>query len=203
MGENKLIQAIEKHNPTVLSLSFCYTDVSELNDILRSAGTYAILILSKDQANITEGRYLVLDPVQKKIIQKVDEIKPKNIFLWGSSGTGKTFLLSQILGMKISHYKKMQGIKLNVIVTSYFSGSEESLLLKEFKAKYLEHLSLSSSDIIVSFTPFEILCKEMGLKVDRMHPIGLVNWLMYHISQKYTDFHNIVLLDEVFSVKEG
>ena len=106
LDEDKLIQAVETHNPTILSLSFCYTNVSELNDIFRSAGIYTTLIMTQDQANITEGKYVILDPIQKEIIKSVAENQPKNVFLWGSSGTGKTLLLTQILSMKVSHYRK-------------------------------------------------------------------------------------------------
>lgn len=167
LDEDKLIQAIEKHNPTVLSLSFCYTNVSDLNDILRSAGIYSVLIMSKDQANITEGKYVVLDPAQKMVIEKVAENQPKNVFLWGSSGTGKTFLITQILGMKISHYKK-EGKQLNVIVSSYVSAFDTTPLLDEFQNKYLEHLALEDN---IHFTPFEKLCKELGLECGRDHPL--------------------------------
>ena len=48
---------------------------------LRSAGIYSVLIMSKDQANITEGKYVVLDPAQKMVIEKVAENQPKNVFL--------------------------------------------------------------------------------------------------------------------------
>ena len=65
LDKEKLIQAIQRHNPTIISLSFCYTNVSELNDILRSAGIYTVLIMSKDRANITEGKYVVLDSIQR------------------------------------------------------------------------------------------------------------------------------------------
>ena len=65
LDKEKLIQAIQRHNPTIISLSFCYTNVSELNDILRSAGIYTVLIMSKDRASITEGKYVVLDSIQR------------------------------------------------------------------------------------------------------------------------------------------
>lgn len=32
---------------------------------------------------------------------------------------------------------------------------------------------------------------------------GLVNWVLYYISQKYTNFHNILLLDEIMSFNEN
>ena len=67
LDQEKLIEAIQNHNPTIISLSFCYTNVSELNDILRSAGIYTVLIMSKDRSNITEGKYVVLDSIQRYI----------------------------------------------------------------------------------------------------------------------------------------
>ena len=110
LDEEKIINAIKKHNPTVISLSFCYTDKNELNDILRSAGIYSKLILSKDQANITEDRYILQDPLQKGVIDKIiaDDLKiafdqyqneliekfvndnPQNVLLAGHYGCGKT-----------------------------------------------------------------------------------------------------------------
>ena len=65
LDQKKLIEAIQSHNPTILSLSFCYTNVFELNDILRSAGIYTVLIMSKDRSNITFGKYVVLDSIQR------------------------------------------------------------------------------------------------------------------------------------------
>ena len=40
------------------------------------------------------------------------------------------------------------------------------------------------------------------MKTDRLHPLGLINWMMYFISQKYTDFQNILLIDELHPAKE-
>ena len=31
--------------------------------------------------------------------------QPKNVILWGSSGTGKTLLLAEMLMMRIAHYR--------------------------------------------------------------------------------------------------
>ena len=79
LDPEKLVAAIKKHNPTLISLSFCYTNVSDLNDILRSAGIYTVLIMSKDRANITEGKYVVLDPIQRyfqTILSKLFTVRP-------------------------------------------------------------------------------------------------------------------------------
>ena len=152
--EEAFVQAVKKHNPTVISLAFCYTNVSVINDILRSSGIYSFMILSKDRANITEDRCLALDSTQKQVIKTVVEVQPKNIFLWGSSGTGKTIILTEVLKIKISHYNK-KNIKLNIFVTSYMAASG-SKLIEDFKERYLAHLP---SECQVQFIPFNLLCK--------------------------------------------
>ena len=153
-NEATFINAVKKHNPTVIMLAFCYTNVSTINDVLRSSGIYTLMIMSKDRATITEDRCMALDPNQKKIIEEVTKFQPKNIFLWGSSGTGKTIILTEILKMKIIHYKQ-KSINLNVFVTSYMATSE-SQLIHEFKEKYLVHLP---SECQVKFIPFNLLCQ--------------------------------------------
>ena len=142
LDDEKLVEAIKKHNPTVISLAFCFTNVSELNDILRSAGIYSALILSEDKYNMTEGKYVVLDTIQKQVIKKVVEDRPKNIFLWGSSGSGKTILLAQALSIKISYYKRL-GLPINVFVSSYTFSKDQ--LMEDLKHKYLTHLKDDSN----------------------------------------------------------
>ena len=154
LDENKFVEAVRKYNPTLISLAFCYTNSSILNDILRASGIYTFMILSKDRADITEDRCIVLDSTQKEIIKKVVKNPSQNIFLWGSSGTGKTIILTEILKMKISHYKKM-GLKLNVYVTSYMA-TPESQLIDDFKMKYLAHLPITCQ---VQITTFNLLCQ--------------------------------------------
>ena len=85
--EATFIKAVRKHSPTVITLAFCYTNVSVMNDMLRLLGIYSFMILSRDRAEITDDRCMALDSTQKQVIQKVSELQPKNIFLWGSSGT--------------------------------------------------------------------------------------------------------------------
>ena len=78
--------------------------------------------------------------ISRQIIENVAKNLPKNILIWGTSGTGKTLLLTQILGIKISYYKMLGGIKLNIIVTSFQSLDFKSQLLKDFKENYLTQL---------------------------------------------------------------
>ena len=154
INEAEFVKVVKKHNPTVITIAFCYTNISVINDILRLSGIYAFMILSKDRADLTNDRCMALDSTQKQIIKTVAEVQPKNVFLWGSSGTGKTIILTEILKMKISHYKK-KNVRLNVFVTSYMAASR-SQLIEDFKVKYLAHLP---SGCQVKFIPFNILCK--------------------------------------------
>ena len=57
LDEEKFIEAVKLHRPTILVLAFCQTLKSELNDILRRAGIYATLVLAKDRELNNEGRY--------------------------------------------------------------------------------------------------------------------------------------------------
>ena len=153
IDDKSLIEAIKRHKPTLISLAFCYTNVSVLNDILRAAGIYTMLILAQDRAVITEDRCMELDGAQRNIIASVAEKQSKNVFLWGSSGTGKTIILTEVLKMKISYYK-MNGFKLNIFVTTYIAAPQ-SQLLQELKGKYLSNLP---NAIKVKFLSFNELC---------------------------------------------
>ena len=77
----------------------------------------------------------------RKIVENVSKNMPQNIFIWGTSGTGKTLILTQILGIKRSHYKTLAGMKLNIIITSFQSFDAKSQLLKNLKGNYLKHMN--------------------------------------------------------------
>ena len=91
---------------------------------------------------------------EQKVVEIIAKDQPQNVFLWGSSGTGKTIMLAEAMKMKISHYMK-QGKKLNIFVTSYMA-TPESQLLKLLKDKYLSHIPSGNH---VKFMPFHLLCK--------------------------------------------
>ena len=71
-----------------------------------------------------------------------------HLFLWGSSGTGKTLLLVETLRIMMAHYK-LQKKELEVIVLVYHDHVEEhSELMKDFKTKYLS--SIKTDEVIKS-----------------------------------------------------
>ena len=107
LDEQKFVKAIQNYKPTMMILGFCYTHVSDMNTILRAGGVYAIMVLKRDRHYITEGRYIVLDQVQEEVVRGVVENNYKNVFLWGSGGSGKTIVAAQILGKQSILYLSM------------------------------------------------------------------------------------------------
>ena len=69
--EEEFITVLKQFDPTVLLLGFCWSERSELQDILRSAGIYAAMILSEDLKEVTQDRYVKLDPCQKEVIEEM------------------------------------------------------------------------------------------------------------------------------------
>ena len=68
--------------------------------------------------------------------QNISNLKTKNVFIWGSSGTGKTILLAEALSMRVSFYKKAK-VNYKVFVTTYrFNGGK---LLEDLMKKHLVH----------------------------------------------------------------
>ena len=79
----------------------------------------------------------------------MEDLETRNVILWGSSGTGKTILLTQALGMKFSHFKK-QKVPMKIIVSS-FGGLDvqPKKLMEDMESKYLPHLKLEKGQFIM------------------------------------------------------
>ena len=132
------------------------------------------MTLGEDRAQITESRHVELDERQKEFIRTVAELKPRNIFLWGSHGAGKTLLLVEALLMKISQYRR-EGRQVEVIVTSFEAYSSDDPLMKDFIEKYL--FSLVQQDN-VRIVPCRVLCEELGIKYDFGQPQSTLTSLL-------------------------
>ena len=71
--KEKFSDLLEKKVPYVLIFASCYSHQSEIKDILRSFGIYAVLSILNDRGIITEGRCFKLDEQQKEVLQKVSD----------------------------------------------------------------------------------------------------------------------------------
>ena len=62
---------------------------------------------------------------------------PKNLILYGSSGTGKTLLLVEILKIKIAHFKMLKQKPIKVLIATYEPYYVKTDQLKQdLKEKY-------------------------------------------------------------------
>ena len=116
------------------------------------------------------------------------------LFLWGSSGTGKTVLSLETLKIKLSHFKS-QNKTVRVIVTTYFSKTP---LLENIRQKYLTNIS------DVEILLFEDLCKELNTQFDEDNPRDTINKVIVSLSSAKTHDVTIFLCDEIWPcVNEG
>ena len=109
------------------------------------------------------------------------------LFLWGSSGTGKTLLSLETLKIKLSHFKS-QNKTVKVIVTTFWS---EPLLLENIRQKYLVNIS------DVQILPLKQLCEELNINYDDEHPRDLINNVISSLSSDSTHDITILYVDEV------
>ena len=110
------------------------------------------------------------------------------LFLWGSSGTGKTVLSLETLKIKLSHFKS-QNKTVKVIVTTY---DGEPLLLENIRQKYLVNIS------DVQILPLKQLCRELNFKWDYEHPRDTINNVISSLSSANTHDVTIFYCDEVW-----
>ena len=107
------------------------------------------MVIEHDLRQICKNPNAKLDKKQSEIIEKVANEKPQNVILWGSSGTGKTILLTEGLGMKLSYFKN-ENIPMRIIVSSFGAfGIQPKTLMKDMKYKYLPQLKLEKAQFII------------------------------------------------------
>ena len=110
------------------------------------------------------------------------------LFLWGSSGTGKTLLSLETLKIKLSHFKS-QNKTVKVIVTTF--NHFETLLLENIRQKYLVNIS------DVQILSLECLCQELNIQFDEDSPRDTVNEVISSLSSTKTHDITIFLCDEI------
>ena len=128
LDEKKLLKKIQEFQPTILILGICWSRISELNDLFQAFGIYPELVLNQDLVTITKGRNCSMDENQKHLIYQVAKLQPKNVFIWGPPGSGKTLLASEVVKMKLSYYYRKFNLpvedfnqKVKVIICVYMS----------------------------------------------------------------------------------
>ena len=116
------------------------------------------------------------------------------LFLWGSSGTGKTLLSLETLKIKLSHFKS-QNKTVKVIVTTF--NYFDTLLLENIREKYLVNIS------DVQILPLIQLCKELDIHFDPHNPRDTINNVISSLSSDTTHDVTIFLCDEVSPCDSG
>ena len=148
--------------PIALILASCWSYKGEISAILRSSGIYSTIRLVEDKADITLGKFFKLDSNQIDVLSTVaadhnqndpNHLKYKNVFLYGSHGTGKTILLSEIFMMRLAYYNMHQIDLYKKIFLSFTAYSEDYQLLKDIKEK---HVGLVG---IVQYSDLQSLCQ--------------------------------------------
>ena len=138
VNKEEMIEAILEAN--IIVVTICYSEINELNTILRSEGIFAELILREEYASVSEfdkGKLIQLDPIQKKILVEYLEKFPHMVLLIGHYGTGKTLLIIQMLGIRVGKLV-LEGKFVRVFITA--NVSENSMLLQTLKDKYLSFI---------------------------------------------------------------
>ena len=82
-----------------------------MNDILLSYGLFAGWKLCQEQSDITSEKVYQLNDNQRYSLDEMNEehkndfedLEKINVFLYGSSGTGKSLLLPKLMCMRISY----------------------------------------------------------------------------------------------------
>ena len=110
------------------------------------------------------------------------------LFLWGSSGTGKTLLSLETLKIKLSHFKS-QNKTVKVIVTTF--EDTDTVLLENIRQKYLVNIS------DVQILPLSQLCEELDINYDLDHPRDTINNVISSLSTANTNDIIILYVDEV------
>ena len=124
------------------------------------------------------------------------------MFLWGSSGTGKTVLSLETLKIKLSHFKS-QNKTVKVIVTQFefdilktekvvvIESFTEPFLLENIREKYLVNIS------DVQILTLKQLFMDIKWKFDLTKPKDMINAVIRSLSSEKTDQLTIFVCDEV------
>ena len=83
----RVIEKIRQYKATHIVLAYCFSHVSELQEVMESYGLSGEMRLRWEHCLISNGRGVWFDLGQREFLQKVVEQSPWLSFLWGSPGT--------------------------------------------------------------------------------------------------------------------
>ena len=137
-------------DPYVVILAFCYTSKSILRAMMMEMGYLAILSTKAERSLLSGGTCHKVTECQQTPLKKVrldqtltkDNLKTaesKNMFLYGSTGTGKTEILKHVVRMRTEFYKRIykeDPCMINVIIAVYRVDAVQ--LMAQFKEDFAD-----------------------------------------------------------------
>ena len=137
-------------DPYVVILAFCYTSKSILKAMMMEMGYLAILSTKAERSLLSGGTCHKVAECQQTPLKKVrldqtltkDNLKTaesKNMFLYGSTGTGKTEILKHVVRMRTEFYKRIykeDPCMINVIIAVYRADAVQ--LMAQFKEDFAD-----------------------------------------------------------------
>ena len=153
-------------DPYVVILAFCYTSKSILRAMMMEMGYMTILSTKAERSLLSGGTCHKVAECQQTPLKKVrldqtltkDNLKTaesKNMFLYGSTGTGKTEILKHVVRMRMEFYKRIykeDPCMINVIIAVYRKDAVQ--LMEQFKEEFAD--LVEDPKINQEFKSFEI-----------------------------------------------
>ena len=170
--KSEFISILGKNNPVVIILAICWSHLSEMSDILSSAGLYSVIRMIEERAEITTEKSFRLDDTQISVLKTIVDdhfnnnpwtLDAQNILLWGSHGTGKTILLTEILLMRLGFYKQSNVPIHSIIVSCFNSETDDYILLRNLKKVFMHQVSFKKE---FKYLNFKSLCEGKEISLD-------------------------------------
>ena len=102
---------------------------------------------------------------------------PKNIFLWGSPGSGKTLLLMEVLKIYLA-FHNLKKTRPKVLIILYHKAVDQNCeLANDMRKKYLKNVF---EDADIQILTMEQACKGMKILRQKSNQYSLIHYLSMH-----------------------